>query len=48
MRRWYGKRIHADVMIVRANQWSKASGSAAAARPALLCVAKCQSGRGRR
>ena len=27
------KRIHRDVMIVRANRWSKASGSAEAARP---------------
>jgi hypothetical protein len=27
MRRWYGKRIHADVMIVRANQWSCVDGA---------------------
>ena len=32
MRRWYGKRIHVDVMIGRASRRSKASGSAAVAR----------------
>jgi hypothetical protein len=36
MRRWYGKRIHLDVMTVRANRWSKASGSAEAARPLIF------------
>src|SRR5262249_57970735 len=36
MRHWYGKRIHADVMVGWASQWLKASGSAEAARPLMF------------